>query len=90
MYKPNNEPTSLEQIIFKWVFLPILACGLLYILFQFIQGDNKCESICMKKGFHDFRYIPRSRVSLGNYKCYCLTEEESKIKNPIPKGTRVF
>ena len=86
----HKNPTSFEFKIFKWVLFPLIALALLSTLFDVSEGRAKCESVCLEKGYYDFRYTPSGRYGAISESCHCLTEEESNIKNRIPKGTQVF
>ena len=90
LFDLDKEPVSFEVKIFKWVFLPFFVIALFLMFFDVSEGRNKCENICLKKEYPDFRYTPSDRYGIGGNTCHCLTEEESNIRNRIPKGTRVF
>jgi hypothetical protein len=87
---PDKEPTIFELRILKWVFLPILAIGIISIVVKDMSGMNKCESICKERSFAGYRYKPSDKYNIESEACHCLTEEETNVKDRVPKGTRVF
>lgn len=88
--RPVKDPTPSEIGILKWVFVPVIVVSIVLLLFDFSTAHSKCEDVCLEKGFADSRYTPSSGRSGSPETCHCLTEEESRIKNRIPKGTRVY
>ena len=76
--------------ILKWVFLPAIIIVFILSLVNMSKGRNECGNICNEKGFNSFRYVPHGRYGIPREQCYCLTEEETKEKNRIPSGTKVF
>lgn len=87
---PDQRPTSFEWAIFKWIFFPLIVFALLAMLIGVSKNNYKCKRVCEKKGFYDYRYTPKGQYGIRGNTCHCFTEVESKIKNKIPKGIRVF
>lgn len=79
----TKKPTSFELLLLKWVFLPVFIIILGYALIGNTKNRRSCERVCHQNGYADFRYVSRGST------CSCLTEEESAMKNRIPKGTPV-
>jgi hypothetical protein len=77
-------PTSIEVWILKWIVAPFIAILLISGLVRNSSSIDECDSVCSNKGYADFRH----RAS-GKRACYCLTEEESKVKNKFINGTKV-
>jgi len=53
---------------------------------------NRCESLCLDLGYAGFRYTPESSGRTGNISpesCHCLSQEETELKNIIPKGVEI-
>lgn len=91
MYRlPDKEPTEFEVSIFKRIFLPILAVGVIVTFFNISSQARRCELICTSKGFINYRYTPAVRYGDQGEACYCITKKENNIKNKISKGVRVF
>ena len=63
------------------------AIILLFMLGTVSYERHECNKECLKRGFSDFRYKPQGRFSGSS--CFCLTEEETKQKNKIPRGVEV-
>ena len=78
--------------IIKWAVISIVLYILFLMFSSLVKGRSKCETICLEKGFPSFSYAPTShgRYSTTRESCSCISEEESKVKNRLPKGTRVF
>jgi len=86
----DKEPVGFELKIFKWVFLPIVVLSVVWLFIDASIGRHKCESVCAQKGYFGFRYTPSDRYGVSGNTCDCLTETESKMKNRVPEGTRVY
>lgn len=82
-----NKSKSFELLLLKWVFLPVFIVFLGYALIGNTKNRRSCERVCHQNGYADFRYVSRGSTSFSP--CFCLTEEESAMKNRIPKGTPV-
>lgn len=83
----TKTPTSFEFAVLKWIFLPVIAVAMGYVLINLTTDRHACKSICYEKGFSDYRYNTRGNAPSNS--CFCLTEEESKLTRRIPKGTPV-
>lgn len=84
-----NGSTKFEHAILTWVLAPLVLISLLIALFNIKIDRGRCQSICANKEYAGFRYHPKSR-SAPKGQCHCLTDEEVKLKNRVPKGNRVF
>ncbi|HWV15679.1 MAG TPA: hypothetical protein VN030_09605 [Cellvibrio sp.] len=86
----DREPTAYEIWIFKWIAMPIMIVCILIGLFAWFKNHSRCESICEEKGFAGYRYKPSGKYGSSEKTCTCFTEEDAKIKDRVPEGTRVF
>jgi hypothetical protein len=83
----ENDPVA------KWIekhqikFFIVIGLVFFYIFINDSYERNLCENKCMKSGYYSFRFKPDGRYS--DEACYCLSEEESKIKDKIPKGKKI-
>lgn len=73
---------DLDEFLLRWILIPTVpVIG---------NASSKCSSACIENGYVDFRYVPPDRRSGNSHsKCYCLTEDEAKVKRRIPKGMRI-
>ena len=59
----------------------------LFMLATLTYDRYRCSKICLSKGYIDFRLRPEGRFSKSV--CYCLAEDDLRVKSKIPKGARV-
>lgn len=89
----NKTPTSFEIWILKWIFLPLIALGLILYVWDAVYGKYECNSICKEKGFYESNYSAKSFGRVGlvtGDKCFCLTEEQASLENKFNIGARVY
>jgi hypothetical protein len=86
----DKEPVGFEKIIFKWIFLPLVLIGLIYLFTGITKDRYKCKSVCEEKGYFDFRFQPSGRYGISPRKCYCYTEEEARLPMGQKKGIQVY
>ncbi|WP_020559633.1 hypothetical protein [Thiofilum flexile] len=84
------EATDFELWIVKYIVLPLMCIALLKGCFDITNKNNICKVDCKKSGFAGFSYIPPHSYGYGGDKCYCLTEEDMKVKNKIPRGVEIW
>ena len=77
-------PDSIWQNRFTLPVIFLLAFALMYFI---TRGDRQCNNICEEKGYAGYRYNAPGRYGSNPGFCTCLTEEETKIKKRVPKGT---
>ena len=78
-------PTPIEIWILKWIVAPFMGVLLLYGFISNSKSINECETRCIDRGYVDFRHQASGKMTSSA--CYCLTEEESKIKHSFLNGT---
>lgn len=85
----DKVPASFELWVLKWIFGPFLLITLGYIMFADHKNRVECETACSERGYEGFRHAEGPRFS-DTFICTCLTEEDLKIKDRIPKGVRIY
>ena len=85
----NRRPTVFEAGIVKWVAIPILLLGLVYMVGARTYGGIKCEQICEEKGYSEGTHIPPDRFGFGE-KCLCEEpvspgQHEPRLEIPLAK-----
>ena len=67
------------------------VCFVCWGLLSFSWEQSKCEDFCQEKGYPGFRYrAPHNgRHRNSPARCDCLTEQDTKIKNKVPRGVEV-
>ncbi len=79
-----NKATSYEITWAKWLLFIFVIAALLF----WLKGWNKCRTICVDKGFIDYKYSHEVRKKST---CHCFSAEElSTQKGNTNSGTRVF
>ena len=78
--------TTFELILAKWLIFLMLFVALLF----WLNGWNKCRTICKEKEYVDFQYSHEARGKQST--CHCFKMEELSIKKSgkTIEGTRVF
>ncbi len=77
--------TPIEEGILKWVVAPFIVILLLTMFISNSNSINECEARCIDRGYADFRH--RATGKMTSSACYCLTEDESKVKQRFLNGT---
>lgn len=81
----NRIPTIFEAGIVKWVVIPILLSGLVYMVGYRTFGVQKCQDLCEDSGYSSGIHIPPDRLGFGE-KCVCKDPLElgKELKLEIP------
>lgn len=85
----NRRPTFFEAGIVKWVAIPFLLLGLVYMVGARTYGVIKCEQLCEERGYSEGIHIPADRFGFGE-KCICKDpvtsgSHELKLEIPFPR-----
>jgi len=76
-------PTDFEFSVLKWVILLVVIPSLFFSCVSITSKHSQCKQACVEKLFYESRYARGDG-------CYCLTEDESRIKNRIPTGAKIY
>ena len=82
-------PLKYDTLWLNKVTIPVVIVIFLAWLYVATGGNRECENICLDKDFAGHRYKPAGKYSGGTGTCHCLTLEETRLKNRVPKGTLV-
>lgn len=88
-----NKDTDWDFVIGGWLAIIILlftTSSLFVSCVSLTKNSSRCEKACTEKGFYSSRYAPSSPRNGFDRRCNCLTEAESKVKNIVPTGVRIY
>ena len=67
-------PTSFEIKLAKYIFLPILIILVSIALYSHISEVNKCEDLCLQKGYENFKFYQ------GRFDKLCVCSEPTDMQ----------
>jgi len=73
----DNFTNSVDVWLFKWVLLPALLFGVLFMVINYFVYSVKCRDLCRSHGYSDGVYIPPYRFN--EEKCLCRQVGDERL-----------